>query len=84
MKNIITFVRANDLVFTKLICHIHEWHHQGERFVFLDKSAGKISTKRKLGTPWEIDGVYCDPAELTSFLHYAHYRHPSANSCSYR
>jgi len=39
----------------------------------LEKSAEKTSTKRKLGTPWEINGVYCNLAELTDFIHYPYY-----------
>jgi len=41
-----------------------------------------MSWKRKPGTPWEIDGVYCDPVELTAFIHYSHYEHLQARALS--
>lgn len=71
MSNVVFFNKIN-------LSHASDVIVCGEKFQVFQVHTEKMLRKRKLGTPWEIDGVYCDPAELTGFIHYPHYKHPPA------
>jgi len=80
-RRIIIFLKTNS--YKKInLSHIRVTSPQKKIRILREKRRENIDEKEV--TPWEINGVYCNPAELTDFIHYPYYEDLSSNSCFYR